>query len=282
MDAIDLQFIPLINLRIEVSNYLGLFDNDTFLKQFSHKRRKNDPINTLYESWYGRSELFLTRLLRSCILNIESAVCTCVYFEAAFSDILSDHIKEGVNNPFSLGGRSTTANVYDRLPALVNEDYRLSKSNPGLWERTRQFYREVRNPIFHGKELKNPDPLPVKKSLGLILDLFTWLDSWFDLNRLIKKGRQLSEIPNYQEVIGQIVVPDYVPTKAPKSSKDVMELPNVVNVSGMWLAEYLQFTLETTEDKFMNIRMSPKAAMRMLGYLALAQKHTGWPLPERL
>jgi hypothetical protein len=50
----------------------------------------------------------------------------------------------------------------------------------------------------------------------------------------------------------------------------------------MWLAEYLQFTLETNEEKFMNLRMSPRAAMRMLGYLALAQKNTGWTLPQRL
>jgi hypothetical protein len=281
VDVIDLQPVPLINLRIEISTYLGLFNNDAFLGQFG-KRKANDAINTPYESWYGRSELFLTRVLRTCILNIESAVCTSVYFEAALRDILTDQIREAVNNPFSLGGRSTAANVYDRLPGLIDNQYKLSVSNPALWERAKAFYRDVRNPIFHGKELTSSNPLPVKEQLVLILDLFGWLDSWFDLNKLIDNGRQLTRIHNYNDVISQIVVPDHVPANAPKSTDQVVELPNVTNVSGMWLADYLQFTLETNEGKFMNMRMSPKAAMRMLAFLALAKKHTGWPVPERL
>jgi len=282
LDPIELQLVPLINLRIEVSTYGGLFNNEAFLRQFSAKRRPNDPISTPYENWYGRSELFLTRIMRSCILNIESAVCTCVYLEAAFRNLLTERIKEGVNNPFTLGARGTTANVYDSLPALVNEGYRLSKSNPDLWERTKAFYREVRNPLFHGKELKDADLGAAKSAIALILELFGWLDFWFDMNNIIENGRQLAEIHDYKSVIGQIVVPDFVPDKAPKSTENVTELPNVENVSGMWLAEYLQFTLETNEEKFMNLRMSPRAAMRMLGYLALAQKNTGWPLPQRL
>jgi len=278
---LSLRLVPLINLRIEVSTYLGLFRQEAFLRQFVN-RRANDPINTPYESWYGRSQLFLTRVLRTCILNIESAVCTCTYLAASFHTILDERIREAVNNPFSLQGKTTPINVYDRLPGLISEKYMLSRSDPDLWREVKVFYREIRNPLFHGKELEHDDPLPVRETLNLILRIFDWLDSWFDLNQLLKNGRQVAEIPDYGRSIGQIVVPDFVPPETPKSFGDVVELPSVEDVSGMWLAEYLQFTLRSAGKEFLNFRMSPKAAMKMLGFLALAQKHTGWPLPERL
>jgi hypothetical protein len=230
LTSLELQLVPLINLRIEISTYLGLFNSQAFLGQFAH-RRGNDPINTPYESWYGRSELFLTRVLRGCILNIESAVCTCVYFEAAYRNILTERLKEGVNNPFSLGGRSTTANVYDKLPGLISEQFKLSIANHDLWEHTKLFYQDVRNPIFHGKELKDADPLQVKDKLALILELFAWLDSWFDMEKLIEGGKLLARIHDYSSVIGQLVVPDQVPPNTPKSTDTIYEIPNVANVS---------------------------------------------------
>ena len=56
---------------------------------------------------------------------------------------MNGRIKEAVNNPFCLGGRSTAVNVYDRLQALIDEEMKLSKCNPELWEQTKQFYKDI-------------------------------------------------------------------------------------------------------------------------------------------
>lgn len=282
---IELQRIPLLNLRREVAVFIGLFNNDVFIKQFKSSGQANDSINTPYESWYGRKEVFLTRILQTSILNIESAVCSCVYLEAKFRGISSDEITAAVNNPFILTKRKaggTAERFFNQLPSLIDEKIKLSYFNNELWEKTDCFYKEIRNPIFHGKELKKDDPSQVKECLNLIFELFKWIDSWFDLNKLIKGGGSFKKIPEFKDFIRQLVVPDFVPSKTPESRGDIYEVPSVTDVTGMLITEYLQLTLNTVDDKFMNLRMSPKAAMRLLGYLALAQKKTGWPLPKRI
>lgn len=279
---IKLRQIPIINLRLEVSNYMGLFNNDEFCSQFNRVRKKNDSINTIYESWYGRSELLLTQILRQSILNIESAVCSCVYFLSAFKGMQNERIIEAVKNPFTLGGRSTAINVYDRLPALIDENFKLSIMNYELWLETKDFYQEIRNPLFHGKELTENNPKNVQFILEFILKLFKWLDTWFDLNELIENASSLSDIPEFENFINQIVIPDYIPQRKNKSTDKLIETPVISDISGIWVQKYVQITTVTDMDKSMNLYLSPKAAMKLLGYLALAQKNRGWRIPERL
>ncbi len=282
MMKLIMQQIPILNLRMEVSNYMGLFNNEKFCAQFNRLRKRNEPINTIYESWYGRSELLLSQILRTSILDIESAICSCVYFEAGFRDILNTQIKEATKNPFILGGKGTAINYYDRLPSLIDKSFKLSCNNVELWKETKDFYKNIRNPLFHGKELNENKPKNVKIALEFILRLFDWLDSWFDLNKLIQNVASLSKIPEFDRFIDQIVIPDYVPNDKPQSRSDLIEVPGVTDVSGISIQEYIHLTLKTVDDKYMNIKLSPKASMEMLGYLALAHKHTGWPIPERL
>jgi hypothetical protein len=267
---------------MEIANYASLFNDKLFCAQFYHKKRKNDPINTVYESWYGRNELLLTRIIRSSILDIEAAMCSCVHFEAAFRNILTENIKQAISNPFSLGGRSTATNFYDKLPALIDPNLSLSISNNKLWVETKLFYKNVRNPLFHGKELAENSPSIVKECLDLIIELFKWLESWFDISRIVKNAGNFNKIPELGRFVHQIVSSEVVPKDEPFVADDFIDTPGISNVLGMMIAEYVQFTVETSDQKQMNIKLSPKAAMKMLAFLAVTHKHTGWPIPERI
>jgi hypothetical protein len=282
MEDVKLQFIPLINLRMEIANYAGLFNNEEFCKQFYLPHRKNHSINTMYESWYGRNELFLSRVIRSSILNVEAAICSCVYFEAGIRGIFSEDIKEATANPFSLGGKGTANVFYDKLPTLLNPDYSLLKSNNKLWLEVKHFYKNIRNPLFHGKELKENDPKIVKNCIDLILEVFKWIDSWFDINQLVQDGSSLANIPEFGNFIHQIVASEYVPNRVLSSREDLIETPGIKNILGFSISDYVHMTVETVDNKNMNLRLSPKAAMTMLAFLAVVHKHTGWPIPDRL
>ena len=84
-----------------------------------------------------------------------------------------------MNNPFSLGGRGTVEAFYEKLPALLNDSYRLSNFDPILFATVKAFYKNIRNPIFHGNQLKRAAPENVLAVLNMIRLIFNWVDSWY-------------------------------------------------------------------------------------------------------
>lgn len=49
-----------------------------------------------------------------------------------------------------------------------------------------QFYREIRNPIFHGSQLRDVKAEPLRSVFRMFDDIFKWIDSWTDPHRVQK------------------------------------------------------------------------------------------------
>jgi len=171
--------IPLVNLVQECATYYHLIQDDQFCAQF--KSAKADvPIVAPYIRWYGLPGDLLTMILQRQILGIESYISGIVVMEVVRKNLVTPDITKKLKDPFSFGGRGTADNYYNRLPAVLDPNNSLRQSNPDLWQETRQFYKDVRNPLFHGKHIFNDDPKALLPPLELLKQLYAWIESWFD------------------------------------------------------------------------------------------------------
>jgi hypothetical protein len=127
---------------------------------------------------------FLALLLQRAITGIESYIPAAVMIEAARRGCIEPEDGELLRNPFVVGGRGTADVYYHRLPAKLCEGISLKLRNPGLWGDNLRFYKQVRNPIFHGKE-PTPDSVDgVRDAFRHIARLYEWIDSWHDAGSL--------------------------------------------------------------------------------------------------
>lgn len=171
--------IPLVNLVDECATYYGLIQDDQFCAQFK-TAKANVPIVALHIHWYGLPRDLLTMILQRQILGIESYINSIVLMEAVRKNLITPELTKKLKDPFSLGARGTADNYYNRLPSVLNPNNSLRQSNPDLWEKTRQFYKDVRNPLFHGQQIFDDDPSVLLPSLELMRQLYSWIESWFD------------------------------------------------------------------------------------------------------
>jgi hypothetical protein len=70
--------------------------------------------------------------------------------------------------------------LYVTLPAMVDSAFALSRCDGRLWERTVAFYREVRNPVMHGSEVKSESVDGVAACFEHMALLHKWIDGWRD------------------------------------------------------------------------------------------------------
>jgi hypothetical protein len=63
--GLKLSNAPLINIRWDFNNLLGLFRNEIFRKQFKGFQGKTIPVKTHYFTWHGRPNVLLTHFLLS-------------------------------------------------------------------------------------------------------------------------------------------------------------------------------------------------------------------------
>ena len=180
--GIKLNNIPIINLRNEFNTYYNQFTDEVFRSQFSNCRK---PIDTPYLTWHGIPETLLTIILQRSVLGIESYVVGAVYNVLGSLGQLNQNNIKYLRNPFSLKGSGTADNFYNRLPSLASEKHRLKLYRSDLWNRTKKFYSEVRNPIFHGYELKT-ETIDCFPDIYRFLDnIYEWIDSWFNIEKLL-------------------------------------------------------------------------------------------------
>lgn len=190
--------IPIINLRSEFAYYLHLLQNTEFQGNFTRYR---NAIHTRYFTWHGSPEAFFTFILQRAILGLESYITGAVYLEAGIRGLLNEDLLSRLRNPFQFGGRGTADNFYNRMPAIIVPEYSLNTSQPELWERTREFYRSVRNPLFHGFQLETimTFPFPVLRAFEFIHELYTWIDSWHDLEQFLAAANMTMQERGEQE-----------------------------------------------------------------------------------
>lgn len=177
--------IPIINLRNEFARYYHALKDDRFLSQFGSGYDK--PIKTPYMTWYGIHDDLITIILQRAILGIESYLCNAVYFELGKRRQLKNNVHL-LKNPFDLGGRGTVENFYHRLPALVDKKNSLKSFNQDLFQKTVLFYREIRNPVFHGHIVYGGNIRELQGVFDFLAEVYAWIDSWHDLSEIFKKA----------------------------------------------------------------------------------------------
>lgn len=292
MFGIRLSGVPMLNLRRDFNSLLGLFRSKRFRAQFRGHRGEPVPIRTHYFTWHGRPEVLLTYLLRDAIVWIESAVGSAMFSEALSRGVMTDDILEATKNPFLLPGRGTAHLVFNALPGLIDPKFGLNQREPDLWERTRTFYKEVRNPIFHAYEIAKSDPDPVWQALEFIQQLFHWLNSWHDIasvtGRIQMDKSRLTDIPKVSDLRVEQIAPERaVPPNPERDSTrppDLNQAPDIEEVLGMYLPSEPRvcLTMRSNQGRHVNMELSPHAAMKLLVFLAKAHEQRGWSLPDRI
>jgi hypothetical protein len=175
--------VPLINLRWEFRDHYHLVHEPSFESYFSGPIR---PIDSPYLRWLGMPDDFLTLILQRAILGIEAYLSGAVYVECGYRGILTNELGAKIHNPFRLGGRKTIDKLYDKLPGLVDPTASLMVSNEGLWKRNAEFYSNVRNPLFHGKQISNSHVPGVREAFDHLAQLYEWIDTWHSPEKILK------------------------------------------------------------------------------------------------
>jgi hypothetical protein len=193
--GLKLSNIPLLNLRMEFNQHYALIHEHEFDDYFKGAIR---PIRSPYFLWLAMPSDFLTLVLQRAILGLESYIAGAVYMDAGERGKLTAEVAKKLNNPFSLGARSAVDNVYDRLPSIVNPEFSLKEMNPHLWESNRLFYSKIRNPLFHGKQITDPNPHAIRLAFNHLALLYEWIDVWYPPEGLIKGGASFSNVRSRQ------------------------------------------------------------------------------------
>lgn len=170
--------IPLINHLQECAEIERLIYDNQFRKR-CQTNHLGDPITALNFVWYGRSMELLTILLQRAILGTESFLRGAVLLELVQRKQTNSKTRDYITDPFMLNGGGTANNYYNKLPALIDKSYSLQRVNPKLWVDVKNFYKETRNPLFHGHLLNTNDPESLKPYLTIIKNIFGWIDGWF-------------------------------------------------------------------------------------------------------
>jgi hypothetical protein len=258
---------PLINVRIEFIRHLALLRNQEFQQRLSSGAR---TIQTPYALWGGRPEVLLTQLLRGAIHGVEGYVSAAVHIEAIKTARSSKDLVEATKNPWSLRGSNMADNVFNRLPALLNERFALKVAHKHVWKKINRFYADVRNPLFHGYELSSPDWKPVLEAYEFLWTLYQWIDEWHNVGDL-PGGHGLTELPDTQPR-ANASIPDPAPSVMPRS--------RIKQVKGWALLGRNLVLLNTMMDDGtqMPLELTHKSGATVLGVLPAAAMMLNWPL----
>jgi hypothetical protein len=166
--------IPIINLLNEFREYYRIFQDRDFVSQF--KRRKILPIKAPGIIWLRMPNDFLTFVLQRIFLGFESYLYYAIWHKGHEMGIYSD-IKQYSEDPFRLGG-SLVEVKFDKLPAKIKEEYSLRNYNKDLYSKTEKIYKEVRNPLFHGKQITSGFNNEYFSIVKHFYKLYQWVDTW--------------------------------------------------------------------------------------------------------
>ena len=177
--------IPIINLRIEFnSTYEYVFSTTAAdaLKPPIH------PVEVPMFVWLGMPDDLATLLLQRAILGVEAYLPAALKYAAAQLKVVSKELLAKIDNPFSLGGKTLASNVYDRMPAAVHAELSLRYLDQELYDTNLRFYRSVRNPLFHGKQLRDTEIESLRFAFDHIARIYEWIDYWHNPELEVKGG----------------------------------------------------------------------------------------------
>jgi len=174
--------IPTMNLRAQYAHDRRMVFDEGFNDEGLHALRFSEGNVTIT---YVDPDSYFTTLFRTTIVGIECTVENSAWEELLFSNRLTEERRHAVRNPLSLA-RSLPEAYYNRIPQLVNANAPLKSYDGKLWNTVQQFYREVRNPLFHGYQLQDVKAGPLRSTFRMFDDIFKWIDSWSDPHRVQK------------------------------------------------------------------------------------------------
>ncbi len=169
--------LPLINQRLEYDHYRSMIREQKFRSQFS------EPNNHEFECgkfiWSGLQE-GATVLLQRIAIGLEARIPVAVTVELSCRGKLTEDLAEKLKDPFALNGKGTADCYYNRAPALIDPTFALQCSDPELWKLVATFYRDIRNPIFHGCYITDLSPEKLDYVFSVFDRVYAWCDSWCD------------------------------------------------------------------------------------------------------
>ena len=158
----------------------------------------SEPVELPGLTWRGLPHDALTYMLQRAILSVEACVAVAAYEEVHTRDLDTPERLAYIEDPNSAPGkRGMAESFYNNLPALVDPGFALQSVDEALWERTKAFYKEVRNPLFHGYQISHPSLDAVIPLFGLLEAVYEWMDSWWQAfparrvnNRYLQRGNE--------------------------------------------------------------------------------------------
>lgn len=166
-----------------------------------------NPIHAGYVIWAPRPNLLLNWFLQRTIIGLESFIPSAAFLAGSHYGRLDEKAVRGTREPFSLNCESVANTIYNCVPGLIDSNFRMKRARGRLWKSVSRFYREVRNPLFHGSQLethghKHGETLEsVIKAFDLFAKVYNWTDWWMPPERLAMFGEILvSEPPKLEDL----------------------------------------------------------------------------------
>jgi hypothetical protein len=288
---------PLINVRSDFNLMLGLFRNRRFREEFNGFRGGPVPIRTHNYTWHGSAGTLLSHLLRDAVVGVETSVPAAVRDLCIEQKAMTAEVRDALRDPFTLKkGRGTADKVYNELPALVDRAHSMSVQDQQLWLSVSEFYRKVRNPLFHASQIADTEVERFVACLELIWNIYCWLNEWYPVEKLLQGpvlwppevAERLKSIPDFDDQTINQLAPKFAMDSEYRA--DAANLPSgldlicVATVDGIYVpsSELVHLSMMSEGGRRLQMELSPNSAVRLLAFLAHAQKARGWALPDRL
>lgn len=171
--------VPITNLRREFFQHHDLIHSEEFKKAAFNLSVEPVQLQLPPMLWSGLPNDLFTLMIQRAISGLEASIVAAAEYELLKGGPLTDVARTGLDNPFSLGKGAVKVR-YDCVPALIKNDIMLSKMNQALYKKTEEFYKEIRNPIFHGDQLVcSYENYPVLiNAYSHMRLLYSWIDKW--------------------------------------------------------------------------------------------------------
>ena len=132
---------------------------------------------------YPEPDAYFTVLFRSTIVGIECTLQNSAIEGLLFSNRLTEALRKSIRSPGSLS-RSMVDAYYNKMPEKLDSHVGLKTHDGALWNTVQQFYREVRNPISHGYQLRNVRAESLCAVFRMFDQIYSWIDAWSDAHRV--------------------------------------------------------------------------------------------------
>jgi hypothetical protein len=176
--------LPLLNQRFEYDHYRRILSDPTFRAQFKDAGARDFECGKFL--WAGIQE-GATVLLQRIVLGLEARIPIAVMLELSCRGMLTEGLIAKLQDPYKLKGSSTADCYYNCAPALIDPDFALKRAKPDLWILVKTFYKDVRNPIFHGWYLTDLDAEMFDYIFSVFDKVYVWCDTWCDVLKRINE-----------------------------------------------------------------------------------------------